>query len=398
MSSSGGTSAADDIPFYYTKGPFWENKKWYSLWLLQLLTILPTGFFGMDHLFLRSPLTALAKGFVNVCFLGIWYMYDLLQVTLDKENVQKFGLSVPIYGPTGIGAGTFVEPGEDATEGALSPWRFMIYCLLTCLPFGLDFFAAGDLVGGSLRFLTTIIIFLWPLGFMWGCYNMYRAWITPGDVMTRGVYRIWPYSMFIDKYFPVVGVLGPGTPGSGPPVCREKGIVETLMEPVNTVLGVATSVIAEPVKTGLDNIAAIPLAVSVPLKAAMNAASPTITAGVKIAQVVPPAIAAVPAIAANVGNKIEAASNPQALLAKASQAVVPTAPIMERASFPPTSVMVGGGSSTPFSDAAVLFTLGLLVFGGGILSFIRSRDIHGETKENDSPPKPRGVRKTPTTA
>ena len=83
------------VPFSYTKAPFWENKKVYSFWVLQLLTILPTGFFGLDHLFLRSPLTALAKAFLNIFTLGFWYFYDILQVTVDRETVKSVGLSVP---------------------------------------------------------------------------------------------------------------------------------------------------------------------------------------------------------------------------------------------------------------------------------------------------------------
>ena len=389
------SAQGQETPYFYTKAPFWENKKWYSLWILQLITILPfTGFFGLDHLFLRSPLTAFTKLVVNICTLGLWYFYDILQVTVDKEVVQTAGLSIPIYGAAGIGAGMFTEPGaKKPDDGSLSPWRFMAYCLLTLLPFGLDFFVAGDFVGGGLRFMTSAIFLLWPLGFLWGCFNMYRAWINPADLLNRGTFRIWPFNMFVDSYFPVKGTLAPGSPESAAPVCREKGFVETLMEPVNTVVGAVASTVVEPVHDALENVAAIPLAVSVPLKAAVEQGlAPTVTAGLKVAQVAPKAIAAVPQIASNVQGKIAAktaaaaAAAGPALLAKASNGVLKG----------------GGANSTPlgFSDGAVLFTLGLLVFGGAILTFIRSRDnfANGPAKENDTPPNPRAVRSTSPTS
>jgi hypothetical protein len=385
-------AAAEETPFFYTKGLYWSSSKWYPFWLLQLLTIMPlTGFFGLDHLFLRSPLTAIAKLIINLIGLGIWYWYDLLQVTLDRDTVKEFGMSIPIYGPTGIGSKQFLGPGEKAGPDSIAPWRFMIYCLLTLLPFGLDFFAAGDFLGGGLRFMTTILFFLWPLGFLWGTYNMYRAWITPGDLLERGTYRIIPFSFFTDKYFSVKGTLAPGTVEETP-VCRQKGVIETVMEPVNTVVGAATDIVLQPLK----DIAAAPGkaydATLVPLQIAVEQGlAPSITAGLKVAQLAPKAIAAVPAVAANVQNKISNASN--AALATAKTGAVAAAA---------ASVMKGGSSSSSsvVSDGAVIFTLALLVFGGGFLYLVRSRtnNTNGSSKENDAPPKPGAVRNTSPTS
>ena len=380
-------------PFYYTRGPFWENKKSVPFWLLQFLTIFPlTGFFGIDHLFLRSPSTAWAKTLVNIFGLGIWYFYDILQVTVDKNVVPVSGLSVPLYGPTGIGAGIFREAGSAADEGAVTPWRFLFYCLLTWLPFGLDFFVAGDFLGGGLRFMTSALFFLWPLGFLWGCYNMYRVYVHPGDVMERGTYRIWPFGLFTNSYQSVAGTLGPGQQGEDP-ICRQKGIIESVMQPVNTVVGIAADTFVKPVQTALDGIASIPAAVSVPLKAAMETAVvPTVQAGVVIGQQVPAAIAAVPALAANVENQLAAAAATAATAAATVPTVPTTASLIGKAS---TAVMTGGGLSSPFSDGALLFTLSILVFGGAFLYLLRSRNE--STEENDAPPKPTTVRSSPAT-
>lgn len=393
-------------PFFYTRGAFWENKKTNNLWVLQLLTILPiTGFFGIDHLFLRSPITALAKTFINFITLGLWYFYDILQVTTDKDTVKQFGFSVPIYGPTGIGAGQLLEPGEAPNKDAPSHWRFILYAILTLLPLGLDFFVAGDFAGGGLRFMTSVIFLLWPLGFFWGCYNMYRVWFTPDDLLKKGTYRIWPFSIFIDKYKSVAGVLGPGSPEQPVPVCREKGIVETIMEPVNTIIGVGTSIVAQPVSTALQGVAELPsrvgdaaVAAIAPVQAVMEVAAPTVSAGIQIAKTVPPAIAAVPAVAANVSNRLAEVAKPEALIASAGPAVSSAALVSKAAE----GVLKGGsasgsGSIQLFSDSALLFTIGILVFGGAIISLIRSRPLDEPTKKNDAPPKPGDVRRTPPT-
>ena len=402
--------ATEGEPFFYTKGSYWSSgsstsKKWYPFWLLQLLTVLPfTGFFGLDHLFLRSPLTAIGKLIVNCIGLGIWYWYDLLQVTLDGETVKEFGMSIPIYGGAGIGAKQFLAPGEKAAADAIAPWRFMAYCLLTLLPFGLDFFAAGDFLGGGLRFMTSALFFLWPLGFLWGSYNMYRAWITPADLLARGTYRIIPFNFFTSQYFSVKGTLAPGS-AEEEAVCREKGIIETILEPVNTVVGVATDIALQPLK----DIAAAPGkaydATIGPLQVAVEQGlAPSITAGVKVAQLAPKALAAVPAIAANVQNKVAAASAAAATASAAAATASAAASGATAAAMKGGSIgsLVSSGANNTISDSAVIFTIAVLVFGGGFLYLVRTRknnrDGPGQTKENDTPPKPGAVRNTSPTS
>lgn len=376
-------------PFFYTKSPFWNNKKWYPLWLLQVLTIFPlTGFFGIDHLFLRSPITALTKSICNIFSLGLWYFYDIIQVTLDRDTVKQSGFSIPIYGASGIGAGMFMESPDDGKDGK-APWRFMLYVLLTILPFGFDFLVAGDFVGAALRFMTTVLFFLWPLGFIWGSYNMYRAWITPGDLLEKGVYRIWPYSMFVGKYFDVGGTLGAGIT-SNTPVCREKGIIESVMEPVNTVVKVVADTIIEPVRTFTSGVAEIPSTIMAPIKMAVEEGlAPSITAGLKVGQIVPKVIKEVPQLAQTIGSKLNSMADPAAFLAKASQSsVLPKQPLANPLAKVLTGGLVGGGISNYeiLSDSALLFTVGLLIVGGGILTLLRSSQ---EIKHTDSPPNPK---------
>jgi hypothetical protein len=158
---------------------------------------------------------------------------------------------------------------------------------------------------------------------------------------------------------------------------------------LNTVVGAATDIVLQPLK----DIAAAPGkaydATLVPLQIAVEQGlAPSITAGLKVAQLAPKAIAAVPAVAANVQNKISNASN--AALATTKTGAVAA------------SVMKGGSSSSSsvVSDGAVIFTLALLVFGGGFLYLVRSRtnNTTGSSKENDAPPKPGAVRNTSPTS
>lgn len=387
-------AAVTEDPFFHTKGTFWKNKPWYPLWLVQVMTIC-LGFFGADHLFLRSPVTAAAKFVVNIFTFGLWYIYDVIQVTVDRESAQKNGLSIPLYGPAGIGAGMFTQPGEPDKKGK-APWLFVLYTLFTLLPFGLDFFIAGDTVGGIFRLMTSLVIFLWPFGFVWGCYNMYRAWITPADVMRRGVQRLWPLDMILGKYHMVNTVLGPDLPGEGPPVCEPIGILGAIMKPVNTladttktVVGLAADIALQPVK----DITAAPgeawHATIGPLQTAVEKGlAPPITATLQAGQAIPKAIAGVPAMATQIGNSIANAADPAALMAKAAP---------KRASFDPLPVMSGGSGSGSgsegiavgwelISDGGLLFTIGVLVIGGGVLTYLRSAATT-EPARDDKPPK-----------
>lgn len=380
---SGISEANRPLPFYYTKKSYW-GAPWYSPGLVQLLTIFPlTGFFGADHLFLRSPTTAVAKALTNCCSLGLWYFYDIIQMTVDKEEVQKNGLSIPFYGPAGIGAGMFIggqQQGQNKTPGK-SPWLFICFTLLTLLPFGLDFLFAGDTVGAGLRLFTLINPFLWIFGFIWGCYNMWRAWMTPGDVLDRGVARVWPLTYFVSQFADVSNTLGPGNK-TALPACRNKGILETIMTPINTVVGIATDTFVEPIKQTLQGVAELPQAVAVPLRAAVEEGlAPSITAGLKVGRMAQQATQELPRLTANITDRLAtvataAAVNPAVALTKQIGGAI------------------GSQDDLLLSDAALLFTLFILGTGGIILSLVRARNVGSSsktTRPNDAPPQPRTV-------
>ena len=60
------------------------------------------GAIGLDHLYLRSPLTFLAKCVVNMLFFGVWWFYDAAQAIFNSDVVKVYGLGVPGLGPQGL--------------------------------------------------------------------------------------------------------------------------------------------------------------------------------------------------------------------------------------------------------------------------------------------------------
>ena len=71
------------------------------------------GFFGLDHVYLRSFSTAAQKAVINICTLGFWYVWDLLQIFTESDLVQRDGLSSPLDWVRGIGRGVFVGGGGN---------------------------------------------------------------------------------------------------------------------------------------------------------------------------------------------------------------------------------------------------------------------------------------------
>ena len=59
------------------------------------------GFFALDHLYLRSPLTFLAKIVINLLFFGVWWLWDALQAVFNDDviKVADFGFCKTLMGP-----------------------------------------------------------------------------------------------------------------------------------------------------------------------------------------------------------------------------------------------------------------------------------------------------------
>ena len=397
--------------FKYTQKSYWGGP-WYPYWSLILVTICG-GFFGLDHFWLRSPTTGILKIIVNIFGLGIWYIYDMLQIIGEQDNVMQYGLSAPIIGPLGIGAGMFVD-NQPNVPTSKSPLRFLAYLALVCLPFGFDFFIAGDSNGGMMRFLTSLFFFLWPIGFIWGCFNMAKIALNPISVLEEGTTRIFPFSWFMDPHGP--SKLGPkdividsDTSGGGFFNVLSgyfnviMGLLPTVVQTAIRVAFPAVNPAVEAAATAVQAGATAATAAAGTVKVAANAATGIIqaakgpaiaTVGIAsgLAQQLPTVAGAVPGIAAAVGSQLQQQATAE--LSKAATSAV-------------GKTMVGGGGFVEDAGNSLasnaLFVLLVAVFAGGAymgfkrlngaLPFLKGKNGgSGNGQErNDTPPKPSGL-------
>ncbi len=136
------------------------------------------GFFGLDHMYLRSNETAFKKFLLNIFGLGIWYFWDIIQVLKDGKYVRQHGLNSPFAWIRGIGRGMFVNTaaktggkGDSKNSGAkeyAAPKSYMIYTLLAvCLGiFGADKFYVGKTWQGLAKLFTVLNNFLFLFGLL----------------------------------------------------------------------------------------------------------------------------------------------------------------------------------------------------------------------------------------
>jgi len=129
------------------------------------------GFFALDHLYLRSPLTFLAKFMINFMFFGIWWIYDAAHAIFSTETVKVFGLGVPGLGPRGIAGGVLSKDVPDKLH-----LRFFTYAMALIFGgmIGLDSFLLGDKQCGFIRLVCTISVIFAPVAFIWWVYKMFR--------------------------------------------------------------------------------------------------------------------------------------------------------------------------------------------------------------------------------
>lgn len=217
-------------PFFaYTQGKFWGGAN-ADYVILALLACFPlTGLLGVDHLYMRSPLTAVLKTILNVLTLGLWYFYDIAQVLTESATVREIGYSVPVLGPIGLGAGLFGTGAEPMTGP--SPLRFLAYvaAALLPLPFGQDFFVAGDTWGGIMKLVTLFVPIFWLFGLLWSLYVVFRIFFQTESLLTEGVPRFFPFTLFMDNYYCPKGTLGPDRPCTQAAPGADQGLLMRLL-------------------------------------------------------------------------------------------------------------------------------------------------------------------------
>ena len=212
-----------------THATYWNGSQ-FSYNLFMFITIFPlTGILGVDHLLLRSPITAALKILSStfILFLGalppiiifllfpltlFWYFYDIAQVCGEFELIKQYGIGVPYFGPLGIGAGMFTDNKDvkESPKDVQRPWLFIAYALTTffSMAFPLNKFVIGDYEAGFLYLFLTIIIIGIPIVMAQGIYDIYNLLFDTKTVYETGFARIPGVSNLFKDYYTFT-TLGP---------------------------------------------------------------------------------------------------------------------------------------------------------------------------------------------
>lgn len=344
-----------------TKGDYWAGSilSFDTYWWL---AVLPTGFFGIDHLALRSPSTAWKKFLVNLFFFGIWYFYDIVQAVGDKTNIGLFGLSSP-FGASGIGyklfkdlpndvKGTTVPPSPNATP--MNTFFYILSMLFLIIPFGFSELFAGDIMGGIVRLASCIFVITIPIYLIYGVMDAWNMCEDPAAIFEKGILRRQPMEIILGtNFYPPTNIVSTAKAKPLQDKYNEEMASQTL---VGRITGVASSLAMSALSF-----------VGGPIKT-------TVTQACKVAGTVGQAGEAAGQIAQ---------SGP-ALAAAVSQPIPSAPPLVE------PIVMKGGAILPSLGDGMLLSGILFLILGGLGITLLRkmidSKKRDGEDKRDDKPP------------
>ena len=382
------------------------------------------GLLALDHLYLRSPHTFLAKLIVNIITFGSWWLYDASQAIFNRDVVKVFGLGIPGFGMKGIGAGVLSNNVPDKNH--LSFFIYSIALLFGGL-FGIDSFIVGDKQSGIIRLICLITGILAPIAIGWWIFNIGKFFLRTKDV-TKQYWKYFGLSepsedkMSIGEKIlsriPIVGrVVNIVDKFKDEAVNDAENLVEAIVEnPVNTVESVIGQKVNTLVKSTGNTLGAVikPMeqvveeAIQPVLEPVMSVAEPfkeTLNSGIQLAQsglnTVQNGIS-LGRDALNTGSKLvertlnvvgETADSATKALTLLPSAATLSSGLTTRVAQSALSTLNQTGGNLSESDIlSKLFmgTLGLIVVSGLVLTYRRSRYSNGTGKQskNDEPPKP----------
>ena len=181
------TTKVEDMfgnPFYRTSLEYWKSStlNYTVYWFLAVFL----GFLGVDMLYLRSPWAMVAKFITNIFTFGYWWIYDAVEATFNKTQVQLVGPSAPFYGPLGIAGGQFM--GSPGTKTQLEKhYTFILYAIAVLFGgiFGTDSFLVGDKLSGWIRLISLFTLIFAPIAIIWWFYKMFMFWFQTGSVLDQ---------------------------------------------------------------------------------------------------------------------------------------------------------------------------------------------------------------------
>jgi hypothetical protein len=338
------------------------------------------GFFALDHLYLRSPLTFIAKLVVNIMCFGVWWFYDAAQVVFNSHAVKVFGLGVPGLGPQGIAAGVFSNPVHDKKH-----MKFFIYaaCLFFGGVFGLDPFIMGDTKTGLVRAICMISLIFAPVSLGWWAYDLYRFFFDTKTVISEnaeffgapqhsfqsGLLSKFP---FLSAFFSPIEWIKTFL----------RDIIGDAIKPITNTAQMAISTVDNVVKTADDTVQLGRNAIS---KGAniVGQISNTVEKVSQATQILP---------GVSLYSSITPGSVQKELGGTTGQA---NAKGTEANGKAVAAAMVGGAMMTDLKPIhyILLVTIVTIVLGGVIVTYHRSKNVPVQDERDDSPPQPGVLRK-----
>lgn len=140
------------------------------------------GLIALDHLYLRSPHTFLAKIAVNFMCFGAWWLYDAMRAVFHSNVVKLHGISIPVVGQTDIGAGIFSKP-----EPSQKHYRFLVYAVSLIFGgiVGADSFVVGNKMDGFIRLICFLTAILAPISIFIWIKNLIVFFTNPPGVLAK---------------------------------------------------------------------------------------------------------------------------------------------------------------------------------------------------------------------
>ena len=361
-----------------------DNAVYLSYDLFLGLSILG-GFLGLDHLYLRSPLTFLAKVVINIMFFGVWWLYDASQALFNKNVVQTFGLGIPGLGPKGIAAGVLARDIPDKKH-----FRFFIYSIALFFGgmFGLDLFLLDDSKWGFFQLIMTLSIVLSPIALIeWG-YRIYQFVFNTKEVLNDNheffgaIYQ--PMTDRLRRKYPFLSIFFS-------PIEWFRSFLESILGPV-----------IKPVTASIDGVVALGNKTLDTGRAALDTGKSIVNSVSKVIDVATQSSAIIPGVSLYSSITPGAISESKAKLSADADAPAPKSePSFSEST--PSPTLTGGALSTLAGMASVSGILGsnlnlvhytligtivIIIVAGISLTFYRAKsDI-----QNDSPPEPRVFR------
>jgi len=374
------------------------------------------GLFGLHHMYLRSPQTALIFFIANIFTFGYPWLYDLVQLSESSlESLNKHGLAHP-FGALGLAQGmwkkpekflnslksmtgiaaaasapaptapaptapapepapapTAPEPAPTAPntvnandprenknikqsgggQGPPNPLWFLLYSLL--IPIApLAQMIAGDVNNSVSRFLDLTII---PLGFLFYLcafiYDYFILFFYPADLLVAGSKRFFPFTYL---GMDLEGHSERLTGVSEIKPCPADGFILTMLRISLPFMSFFFPGLGKSVQAALDTAQTTK---EIVVDQGLAKVQQVSDVAYKVGSLSTGVATAIPSAVAQASAKL----NPQTLM---------------------TQVQKGGAQGFTALDYTALGSIGAVIAGGLLLSLNRST-------ENDPPPNPRGV-------